>query len=148
MTKRDLRQQLNSLVEKILSDYGFDAFENYWELSQEIIGDMPVRKFYVLGEPGYINVAILTNHFMIDIEGEEEDPPGSFELYPLSTIESVRFHEGPIDTLPGSSDAELILLVSLTGSTEAGPYWIAETTEEKEYLIQFGKSIIESLTTL
>ena len=94
-------------------------------MSQFVLGNTPIRRFYVRTDDGYANVALLTNDLIVDIEGEDDDSEGSLTLNPIRVIDSVRFHEGSVETIPESSEALLVLFVSVFGSTDVGPYWIA-----------------------
>ena len=72
MVGHEYTEQLNSVVERNLEEYALDTLEDYWDLSREIIDELPVRGFYVHAEPGYGNVAILTDDLIVDIQGQED----------------------------------------------------------------------------
>lgn len=149
MPGRDYSEQLKSVVAEILVEDDLDTFEEYWELSQAILGNTPIRRFYVRTDDGYANVALLTDDLIVDIEGEEDDDSeGSLTLNPIRVIDSVRFHEGSVETIPESSEALLVLFVSVFGSTDVGPYWIAYSDEESKYLTLFGKAVVEAIAAL
>ncbi len=149
MAGQDYSEQLKSVVTNILNEDDLDAFDEYWQLSQLILGDTAIRRFYVRTDDGYANVAILTDRLIVDVEGEEdEESTGSLTFNPISVIESVRFHEGSIETIPESTDAQLVLFVSVLGATDVGPYWLAYTDEESKYLSLFGKALVEAVAAL
>lgn len=150
MAEPDYTEQLNSVIESVLEEHGLDTFEEYWNLAQEVLEDMPIRRFYVHAESGYGNVAVLTDSLLIDIDGDkdEEDSSGIFTITPIKTIGEVRFHEGSVPTIPASSDAELLLFVSVFGDTDIGRYWIADTEQERDYLVLFGKALIEAINSI
>ncbi len=149
MPGQDYTEQLKTVVADMLLDDDLDTFEEYWHLSQLILGNVPIRRFYVRTNNGYANVALLTDDLIVDIEGEEEDDSGgSLTLNPIRVIDSVRFHEGSVETIPESSEALLVLFVSVFGSTDIGPYWIAYSDEESRYLTLFGKAVVEAIAAL
>lgn len=149
MAGQDYSDQLKSVVADILIEDDLDTFEEYWQLSQHIIENTPIRRFYVRTDDGYANVALLTDDLIVDIEGEEDDnSTGSLTFNPIRVIDSVRFHEGSVETIPESSEALLVLFVSVFGSTDVGPYWIAYSEEEYRYLTLFGKAVVEAVAAL
>ena len=149
MAGRDHSEQLKSVVAEILVEDDLDTFREYWQLSQLILGNTPIRRFYVRTDEGYANIAILTDDLIIDIEGEEDDDSeGSLTFNPIRVIDSVSFHEGSVETIPKSSEALLVLFVSVFGSTDVGPYWIAYSEEEYRYLTLFGKAVVEAIADL
>ena len=149
MASRDHSEQLKSVVAEILVEDDLDTFREYWQLSQLILGNTPIRRFYVRTDEGYANIAILTDDLIIDIEGEEDDDSeGSLTFNPIRVIDSVSFHEGSVETIPKSSEALLVLFVSVFGSTDVGPYWIAYSEEEYRYLTLFGKAVVEAIADL
>lgn len=149
MAGRDHSEQLKSVVAEILVEDDLDTFREYWQLSQLILGNTPIRRFYVRTDEGYANIAILTDDLIIDIEGEEDDDSeGSLTFNPIRVIDSVSFHEGSVETIPKSSEALLVLFVSVFGSTDVGPYWIAYSEEESRYLTLFGKAVVEAIADL
>ncbi|MCH7626330.1 MAG: hypothetical protein IIC83_10435 [Chloroflexi bacterium] len=148
MAGQDYSEQLKSVVADILLEDDLDTFEEYWQLSQFVLGNTPIRRFYVRTDDGYANVALLTNDLIVDIEGEDDDSEGSLTLNPIRVIDSVRFHEGSVETIPESSEALLVLFVSVFGSTDVGPYWIAYSEEESRYLTLFGKAVVEAIADL
>lgn len=148
MAGQDYSEQLKSVVADILLEDDLDTFEEYWQLSQFVLGNTPIRRFYVRTDDGYANVALLTDDLIVDIEGEDDDSEGSLTLNPIRVIDSVRFHEGSVETIPKSSEALLVLFVSVFGSTDVGPYWIAYSEEESRYLTLFGKAVVEAIADL
>ena len=164
MVVRGNSTNLVSYVEKILEEYDTGAFHEYWTLSRNVIDELPVRKFYVhLGQsnvgfssrPNYLNVAIVADNLVADIEGPirassnwgySSNEQGGFVVTPLKSIESIQFHEGRLSTIRESANAKLILIASILGDSSLGKYWIAETDDEYDRLVQFGKAMIEAAT--
>lgn len=167
MADRDNSSVLVSKIDSILGEYGGGDFHDYWELSGEVTEELPVRKFYIhsaytgqsfYGSPpprGKLNVALLTDDFIVDIEGNlnkqehsyymSSSESGSLIVTPLRSVESVELHVGSIQTLRESSNAKLILIAHIVGDAGIGKYWIAETDNEYTHLIKFGEALIEAL---
>ena len=156
MVAQDCSKSLGAYVGNILQEYDAGAFHHYWELSRDVIGELPVRKFYVhhgqsYDRLNYLNVAILADRFVIDIEGAVRtsrygygvNDQGGFVITPLKSIEAIEFHVGRLSTIQESSNAKIILIASILGDSAMGKYWIADTDEEYQYLVQFGKSLME-----
>ena len=100
-----------------------------------------MRAFYACSEDSYANLVMFTDGLIIDIETEEDDDsPGNLTVISLKAVAEIHFHEGPVHTIPDSEDAQLTLVLSMVGATDAGPYWIAETNAEREHLVRFGKA--------
>lgn len=148
MAGQDYSEQLKSVVAEKLDEDDLDTFGEYWQLSQLVLGNTPIRRFYVRTDDGYANVALLTDDLIVDIEGEDDDSEGHLTLNPIRVIDSVSFHEGSVETIPKSSEALLVLFVSVFGSTDVGPYWIAYSEEEYKYLTLFGKAVVEAIADL
>ena len=164
MVVRNYSNSLVSFVENILEEYDAGAFHDYWELSREIIDELPIRRFYVhLGQsnigyssrPNYLNVAILADNFVVDVEGAirpssnwvySSNEQGGFVITPLKSIEAIQFHKGRLSTIRESENAKLILIASILGDSSLGKYWIAKTDDEYDHLVQFGKAMIEAAT--
>ena len=163
MVVRDYSKSLVSFVDNILAEYDAGAFHDYWKLSREVLDELSIRKFYVhLGRsnvgfssnPNYLNVVILTDNFVADVEGAirtssnwyVSNEQGGFVITPLKSIEAIQFHEGRLSTIRESSNAKLILIASVLGDSSLGKYWIAETDDEYDHLVQFGKAMIIAAT--
>lgn len=145
MAELDYTEQLTAAVANILKEYDLPKFKKYWEFSREFIEESPVRGFYVRGEPGYGNLAILTDNLLADVEGEDNGTREGFAVKRLTTIDGVRIHSSSHPNLPDSVGALLIVLAELAGTEGLGFHWIAKTESEKENLIQFGKAIVKAI---
>lgn len=165
MAVRNYSKTLDLIVEDILKEQGKGGtFQNYWEISRDTIGKLPVRKFYVhtrqtnmafYGRVTYLNVAILTDGLVIDIEGNittnslvsfsYPDASDGFTVTHLKSIGTVKFQNGPIKTLRETSNAQLVLSAQVIGEDGIGAYWIAITDNEYDYLVEFGKALIEAI---
>lgn len=167
MPDRDNSHPLVSMIEGLLDEYSGGDFREYWQLSREVAGALPIRRFYIhtkrsnsgLGFApilNRLNVAILSDETVIDIEGNVKtasgvsysnpNESGNLLITPLRSIESIEFHEGRIPTLQESSNAKLILIANILGRDDIGTYWIAETDDEYNYLVKFGKALTEAVT--
>ena len=161
MVASDYSKTLVAYVDDILKEYDAGIFHEYWELSRRVLGDLPIRKFYVhlgssnpgyFGRIAYLNVAIVCDNLVADTEGtirKSNEPyvsndQGGFVITPLKSIESIEFHKGSISTIRESSNAKLILIASILGDSTMGKYWIANTDDEYSYLVEFGKALMEA----
>ena len=146
MPSRDDTSKLETIVERIFEENDLEAFAEYRDLSRELLEGLPVRAFYVCAEDSYVNLAILTDKLIIDIETDEnDDNPGDLTVIVIKSIAEVHFRTGPVQTVPDSDGAQLTLLLSMIGATDAGPYWIAETDTEREHLARFGKALLNAV---
>lgn len=146
MTDLDDSVKLLKEVERILAGNDLKAFAECWNLGSELIEGSPVRAFYACSEDSYVNLAILTDGLIIDIETEEDnDSPGDLTVISVKAVAEIQFHEGPVHTIPDSEDALLTLVLSMVGATDVGPYWIAETSAEREHLVRFGKALLHAV---
>ena len=146
MPGSDYTKQMATVVERTIEENELEAFEEYWELSRELIDGLPVRAFYLAADEGYGNLAIITDRSIIDIEADDDDD--DFGYVSVTTIESiakVHFRAGPVPTLPDSQDAQLTIILSITGATGSGPYWIAETDAEYKRLTRFGAALMSAI---
>ncbi len=142
----DLSRQLQSQVRDAIQSYEPYTFERLWALSSNVISRFPIRSFYLSVDDGYGNVAILTDELLIDIEGEDEDPPGTFSIQRMSAISGIEFFEGPVEDLPDTEEANLVILAFVAGSEVVDRYWVAYTDDERDDLLHFGKTLVESIT--
>ena len=146
MPSSDYTKQMAAVVERTIEENQLEAFEEYWELSRELIDGLPVRAFYLAADEGYGNLAIITDRSIIDIEADDDDD--DFGYVSVTTIESiakVHFRAGPVPTLPDSEDAQLTIILSIAGATGSGPYWIAETDAEYKRLTRFGAALMSAI---
>lgn len=146
MVERDLTEQLNSKVQEMLDEYDLEVFEEYWDLSREVLGDISVRKFYVQFNEGYGNVAVLSDELVVDIEGADDaEEGGLLNVKPLKALSSVEFRQGPVDTLPHSEDTQLVMLLYEAGTDDWDMHWTAENDDERRHLVNFGRAVIEAI---
>ena len=146
MTDRDDTAKLLKAVERILEEDDLEGFAECWSLGRELLEGLPVRAFYACNEDSYANLAILADGLIVDIETEEDDDsPVNLTVISLKAVAEIHFHEGPVHTIPDSEDAQLTLVLSMVGATDAGPYWIAETNAEREHLVRFGKALLKTV---
>ncbi len=146
MPSRDDTKQLETIVERILEENDLEAFAEYWGLGRELMDGLPVRAFYVCAEGSYVNLAVLTDKLIIDIVTDEDDETlGDLTVIVMTSIAEVHFHAGPVRTIPDSHEAQLTLVLSTVGATDAGPYWIAETDAERKHLTRFGKALLNAV---
>ena len=146
MPSGDYTKQMLAAVERAIEENELEAFEEYWDLAKELVDDLPIRAFYVVADDGYGNVAIITDRSIIDIEADDDDDDlGYISVTTIESIAKVHFRAGPVPTLPDSEDAQLTIILSITGATGSGPYWIAETDDECKHLTRFGAALMGAI---
>ena len=161
MVVRDNTRHMVSFVEGMINEYDAGDFHDYWKLSRIVIDEMPVLKFYIFTgqtgsgfstSPSRLNVAILTNKAVVDVFGgirrgnqfSYGNESGGFAITPLKSIQSVMFHNGPLQTLQESSRAKLLLIARILGDASIGRYWVADTDDQYDHLVQFGKALMKA----
>ena len=142
---RDFSEQLHGVVEAVLEEYDLDAFEDYWDLGRRILANLKVRRFYVQAEPGYANIAILTDGLVVDVEGDDNDDTGWVSVRRLSDLSGLTFYQREIPTLADSVGAQLVVTAESPGSDDIGMYWTAKTDQEEESLTLFGEALIQAI---
>ena len=147
MAERDFSEQLNTVVDAILQEHELPTFTDSWELSLKVLGSLPVRRFYASADEGYANVGILTDTLVLDIEGddESEDSVAGVSVRRLAAISGVELIEAPVEDVPDSEDAQLVLLAYVAGSEVVDLHWIAYTDEEEDYLSLFGEALVQAI---
>ena len=146
MPSNDYAKQMETVVERTIEENELEAFEEYWKLSRELIAGLPVRAFYLAADEGYGNLAIITDRSIIDVEADDDDHEfGYISVTAIESIAKVHFRAGPVPTLPDSEDAQLTIILSITGATGSGPYWIAETDVEYKHLMRFGAALMSAI---
>ena len=146
MPGSDYTKQMETVVERTIEENELDAFEEYWNLSRELIAGLPVRAFYLAADEGYGNLAIVTDGSIIDIEADDDDDDlGYISVTTIESIAKVHFRAGSVPTIPNSEDAQLTIILSIAGATGSGPYWIAETDAEYQHLTRFGAALMSAI---
>ena len=148
MTTPDQRKQLNAVVESILERREPTRFGESWEMAAETLGRLPVRGFYVSADQGYANVAIMADGLLVDVEGDDEgdDGRGSVSVRRLGAVTGVDLFGGPVEGIPESEEAQLVLMVYVEGGETVDLHWVAYTDEERGRLLQFGGAVIDAIT--
>ena len=147
MTAGNYSDQVETVVANIVRQYDPEGFSDSWELCQKVLDGSAVRRFYVTAELGYANIAIMTDKLLLDIEGDDEDrttSPG-LTVRRLNAISGIDIFEGPVQNVPDTEDAQLVVLAYVAGSEVVDMHWIAYTDEEKDYLLNFGQSLIRAI---
>ena len=126
---------------------GRTRFRSYLQQAASLLGDEPVvAQFHTLDE-GYGNIAVLTPHYVIDIEGDDDDGDGGLAFCLLRSIEDVGVFEGVVKSIPGTSESSVAVIVN-PSYEPSGPWWIAESDEEKESLRSFTSRLLQSVRSL
>ena len=114
MPSSDYTERMETVVKRKIEEHELEAFEEYWELSKELIAGLPVRAFYLAADEGYGNLAIITDRAIIDIEADDDDDDlGYISVTTIESIAKVHFRAGPVPTIPNSEDAQLTIISQL-----------------------------------
>ena len=144
----EARQTVRSLVGTLKNDVGgLRQFSSYLMQTVALIGDEPVVASFSSYDDGYGNLAVLTPSYVVDVEGDDDDSDGCLAVYLLGTIESVALYEGSVESIPGTSDTSLTLIVNHIYEP-SGPWWITEDDEEKVRLQSFASSLLAAVRSL
>ena len=156
MSTRDLSAQLNRIVAKAIEEHELESFEEYWGLYEEMAKVNSVKAFFVriekqngrsvLRRGDYCNVAIIGDGLLIDIEADDSDDSGNLFVQPLRSISRVSVQNGPLQNLSHSQGASLVVISSRIGEEHVGPYWVAKTDEEEEYLLKFAQALVQEIS--
>ena len=148
MTSQPPAQRLKDAIAKIFALNTTTEFQGYWELYERTAKVSEIQELFVRidADTGYCNVAIMGEGRIADIEGNFDGSSGSLHTFPLSSVNDIVFHYGPLPSFSRARGASLVMLVDLTGQGESGPYWAARTLDEKEQLIEFGRSLVQYIS--
>ena len=158
MTTRDLSAQLKRIVEKAIEEHELESFAEYWELYEATANTKEVQAFFlrtevqedaavfIIGEAVYCNVAIIGDGLLIDIEGDDSDGTGSLVFHSLASVSGVSIHAEPLQNLPSSRGASLVVLANRVGEEGIGLHWVAKTEEEEERLLEFAEALVEAIS--
>ena len=146
MADRDNTRQLKTAVDRLLKQNELPAFAEHWDLARELTEGFSVQAFYLHTEDSYANLAVVTDKLIVDIATDEDDDAvDDLSVVAVRAVAEAHFHAGPVQTIPDSEGAQLTLVLSMVGATDAGPYWIAETDVEREHLVRFGKALLNAI---
>ena len=145
VVNRDVSEQLHKRVGSILEEHDLEVLSDYWDLGRGVFAGQPIGRFYVQVEEGFGNIAILAGGVVVDIVGNEQDGEGSVAVHRVNAFSGIDFYEEHVPTVPGSEEAELVVVTSIAGADELGPYWMATTEEEAGHLLEFGRALVTIL---
>ena len=144
MPERDYTKDMESVIEGILAKTESDEFEERWGLAKKLLGDAPVRAFYAFHDGSYVNLAILTDKSIMDIEADDEDEPAKkIAITLINSIGEIHFHPGPVQTLSGTADSQLTLVLLTMGESGVNRYWFAESDLDERHLTRFGQALMK-----
>lgn len=147
MSDNDETSKLETAVNAILAKKELVTFAEYWNLAKELIDGVPVRAYYVRTDVNYVNLAILTDFFVLDLENKNDANPTDIGISLIKSLASVYFRPGPVETIPDSEKSQLTVISVRIGSADVGNYWIAKTGSEREDLIRFGRALLTAVNT-
>ena len=145
MASKDVSEQLNKKVDSMLEEYELEVLSDYWDLGKRVLEGQTIRRFYVQADEGYGNIAILTDGVVADIVGDDHDGQGAVAVHRISAFSGIDFYEEQVPTVPGSDEAELVIVANAAGSDTLGLHWIATTEEEAKHLLGFGRDLVALL---
>lgn len=145
VASKDVSEQLHKKVDSVLGEYELEVLSDYWKLGQRVLAGQSIRRFYVQAEEGFGNIAILTEGAVVDIVGDEQDGQGSVAVHRIGAFSGIDFYEEQVPTVPGSEEAELLVVTNVAGRDELGLYWMATSEEEAGHLLEFARSLVTLL---
>ena len=148
MTSQPPAQRLKDAIARIFALDTTTEFQGYWELYERTAKVSEIQELFVRidADTGYCNIAIMGEGRIADIEGNFDGSSGSLHTFPLSSVNDIVFHYGSLPSFSRTRGASLVMLLDLTGQDESGPYWAARTLDEKEQLIEFGRSLVRYIS--
>ena len=145
VASKDVSEQLNKNVDSILEEYDLEVLSGYWDLAKRVLPGHTTRRFYVQAQEGYGNIAILTDDVVADVIGDDREDEGHVAVHRISAFSGIDFYKEQVPTVPGSDEAELVIVANAAGSDTLGLHWMANTDEEAKHLLEFGRSLMTSL---
>lgn len=140
---------LRSLSEEIrrhCRDQSLDELPRYWDMARRLLGDALIKSAFVKLQEDYGNVAVLTEDFLVDIEGDDEQETGFVTFYHVGQFDTWSLLWGPLDELDESDKNTLVLTMSSASEGEViGPYWTASDEDLHKRLIEFATAVRESI---
>ncbi len=146
MATKDYTEQLHLRIKELLKSEDLGVFESHWDMAKELLKDSPIRRYYLYLTDDYANLAILTDGWILDVTGDEDE--GSLNVTQLRALGQIEFHEDPIPNIPDSKDAELVMIAFQFGAPSEYRYWVADNAEEREHLLRFGRATIQAVSRL
>ncbi len=142
-------ENLDSVVNHMLSQGPHQTFETYWELymASAFISEPKGIYFRVSQDSTIRNIAIVGDGKIVDIEADENSDASAISVSPYGAFSEVILHTGLIPTLPRTQKSMLNVLCRLAGSTSLSPYWCAYNEEEAERLRDFAKILIQVVSS-
>lgn len=141
-------EELENIVNLMLSKSPNEQFRKYWELYKETAYISEPKAFYfrTSQDATYRNVVIAGDSVIVDIEADENVAEGrGVYARPYKSLSAVILHLGPIQTLDRSQNARLTV-ACLTESSSLGPYWSAHSEGEVQSLQKFAEILIEKVS--
>ena len=126
-------------VDSLREQYPSESFERNWSIYKASLDIQNIEGFLIKTVPStkYIDVAVLGEGLIIDVDGCEDGSVGGVSATSLVMLRSIHFFSKPLESLPLTEDATLVVTTRLIGATSGGPYWVAANQEEEKDLLLF-----------
>lgn len=126
-------------VESLREQYPSESFERNWSIYQASLDIQNIEGFFIGAVPStkYVNLVVLGEGLIIDVEGCEDASVNGVSVSRLAMLRSIHFFSKPLESLPRTKDATLVVTTRLIGATSGGPYWVAANQEEEKDLLLF-----------
>lgn len=140
MQLRDLNREISRQTKNL----ALSEFPKRWELAQFLLRDVEIKGVYKKFTRGYGNVAVITEHTIVDVEGDDNEPAeGAVSVYQIDGIESFGLYLGKHPSIPEADANSLVLVTNFM--TQDGPYWTARTKALRKSLQEFAAHIHQAM---
>ena len=148
MDKPDHAEELDGIVDLMVSEGPHDTFDKYWSLYKEsvYIPEPEGVYFRTSQDTTYRNIVIAGDNRIVDIEADETSAIQAISISPYRTLSRVGLYVGSLATLPRTQGSLLTVVCRITGSDSLGPYWSAHTVEEVARLRKFARILVEAIS--
>ena len=141
-------EELDNIVNQMLSQSPHEQFKRYWELYKETayISDPKGFYFRISQDAIYRNIVIAGDTGIVDIEADENSGNDrQISVAPYRSFSAVFLHMGSVPTLPSTQNA-LLIVACRVEPPNIGPYWSAYNEDEVKRLRSFAKILVKSVS--
>ena len=140
-------EELDNIVNQMLSQSPHEQFKTYWELYKETayISDPKGFYFRISQDATYRNIVVAGDTGIVDIEVDEDSSnDGYISVSPYRRFSAVFLHMGPVPTFPRTQNS--LLTVACYTESGIGPYWSAHSEDEVNRLRNFAGILVKSVS--
>lgn len=143
-----LSESVSSLAHRLqwVAD-GRQVFRSYLRQSVALLGDEQVTAWYCTSRAAYANLAMVTAHYVIDVEGHDQSDDGYLGVFLLRSIESIALYAGTVESIPGTSKESLAVVMNHK-SQPSSMWWVTEDAEEKVDLQSFTSHLLAAASSV